>query len=105
MAEELAIVRDIALLACDPRYKTFCFTPYQVKNITSERQKLTQYIKETWSENFLNYSILLREQISDLNSTRAVALDLNSYFMGQIWNNIKKLFDLLDSNLYHSSRY
>ena len=32
LAEELALVRDMSLLACDPRFHSICLTPYQVHN-------------------------------------------------------------------------
>ena len=30
LAEELALVRDMSLLACDPRFHSICLTHYQV---------------------------------------------------------------------------
>ena len=56
LAEELALVRDMSLLACDPRFHSICLTLYQVHNAATEaQQELAQYLEGTWSDKFLNY--------------------------------------------------
>jgi hypothetical protein len=34
LAEELALVRAMSLLACDPRFHSICLTSYQVHNMS-----------------------------------------------------------------------
>lgn len=50
LAEEVALVRDMALLPCVPRFHSICLTPYQVHNTTEARQQLAPYLKGTWSD-------------------------------------------------------
>ena len=83
------------LLACDPRFHSIYLTHYQVHNATEAQQQLAQYLEGTWSDKFLNYSVLLRENIANLNATRVSVLFLDDRFLCKVWDNIKRLFDPL----------
>ena len=85
----------MSLLACDPRFHSICLTPYQLHNTTEAWQQLAQYLEGTWSDNFLNYSVLLRENIANLNVTTVFVLSLNAGFLEKVWDNIKRHFDPL----------
>lgn len=74
LAEELTLARDMSLLPCDPRFQSICLTPYQLHNTTEAWQQLAQYLEGTWSDNVLNHSVLLRENIDKLNVTRVSTL-------------------------------
>ena len=63
LSEELNMVQDISLLACDPRLRSFCLIPDQVHNSTPDRLTFAHYTKRTCSFMFLNYSIIFREQM------------------------------------------
>lgn len=79
----------MSLLVCSPRFHLTCLTPYQVHNLTEAQQWLAQYLEVTWSDKSLNYAVLLRERVANLNETRLSVLSLNV----RIWDNIKRLFD------------
>lgn len=57
-------------------------------------QQLAQYLEGTWSDKFLNYSVLM-ENLAYLNATREPVLSLDAGFLGKVWDNIKRLFDPL----------
>ena len=69
LSGELEMAQDMSLLVCDPRFNSFFLIPYQMYNSTQDRLKLASYIKGTWSTKFLNYAIILGEQIHKLNFT------------------------------------
>ena len=54
---------------------------------------MAQYLEGTWSDKFLNYSVLLRENIVKLNVTRVYVLSLEARFLGKVGENIKRLID------------
>jgi hypothetical protein len=45
---------------------------------------VAQYLKDAWSDKFLNYSVLLRENIANLNATRVSVLSLDARFLGKV---------------------
>lgn len=67
--------------------------PYQVNNATEAQQLYAQYLEGTWSDKFLNYSVLPRESVTNVN--RAFVLSLDAGFLGKVWDNIKRLIDPL----------
>ena len=67
--------------------------PYQVYNATEARQQCAQYLDGTWSDKFLNYSVLPRESVA--NANRASMLSLDAGLLGRVWDNIKRQFDPL----------
>jgi hypothetical protein len=98
LSEELELVQDM-FLECDPRFRSFCLTPYQVCRSASERLKLAHYMKGPWFTKFLNYSIILREQIHKLGFTRPSAMSFEVSFITKVWDNIKRLYDSLGWSL------
>jgi hypothetical protein len=44
-------------------------------------------------DKFLNYSVLLRENIANFNETRVLVLSLDAGLLGKVWDNFKRLFE------------
>ena len=61
---------------------------------------MAQYLEGNWPDKFLNYSVLLRENIANLNATRVSVLFLDDRFLCKVWDNIKRLFDPLWIAIY-----
>jgi hypothetical protein len=76
----------MSLLAYNPRFHSIFIIPHQMHNSTEAQQQLAQYLEGIWSDKFLNYSVLLRENIANLSAI---------IVLGKMWDNIKRLFDLL----------
>lgn len=62
-AQELLIVHNMTLLAYDPCFMSIGLALYHVNTTSQARTQLAQYIKGLWLVKFLNYLLLLREQI------------------------------------------
>ena len=77
------------------RFHSICLTPYQVHNTTEAQKQMAQCLKGTCSNQFLNYPVLLREKIVNINMTKVSVLSLDAGFLGKVYDNIKWLFDPL----------
>ena len=93
MAEKVETLGMMKKFDCDPRYHLFCLIPFSVKNSFLEWLRLATLVKGQWNNELLNLSLKSTQAIANLSYIHVNVVDLNSSFVGKIWNNIKKLFD------------
>jgi hypothetical protein len=74
----------MSVLAWEPRFHSVCLTPYQAHKDIEAQQQLAQYLKGTWLDKFLNYSLLLWENLVNLNVTRVSMLSLDARFLEKV---------------------
>jgi hypothetical protein len=55
-----------------------------VHNATEAQQQLAQYLEGSWSDKFLDYSVLLMENLPSLNVTRVSVLSLDARFLEKV---------------------